>query len=84
MSESETRLLAEHMGHDFGIHLKHYALQTNLLERAKVARFLVAAQNGGFSHQKYNQDTVPDVKDEDLVEVEGNVNFVEYIHVARN
>jgi Glu-tRNA(Gln) amidotransferase subunit E-like FAD-binding protein len=34
------------MGHDFNIHVKHYAMQTELLERAKVAKVLVAINSG--------------------------------------
>lgn len=46
MNDNETRLLAHHMGHDYNIHMKHYAMQTNLLERSKVARVLSAISRG--------------------------------------
>lgn len=69
MSETETRLLAQHMGHDLNIHVKHYALQTNLLERAKVAKVLVAIQNGNSVEKSASAEAeLPDVRDADLVE----------------
>ncbi|KAF6034991.1 hypothetical protein EB796_006700 [Bugula neritina] len=44
--ENELRMLADHMGHDLNIHTNVYRLQTSLIERAKVARILVAAHSG--------------------------------------
>lgn len=49
MSDAESRLLAQHMGHDYNIHLKHYAKQTNLLERSKVAKVLSAISTGALT-----------------------------------
>ena len=49
MDDTETRLLAQHMGHKFNIHVEHYALQTQLLERGKVARILCAIRNGNMT-----------------------------------
>lgn len=46
MSSSELRSLADHMGHNLNIHMNHYALQTNIIERTKVARVLSAISNG--------------------------------------
>lgn len=46
MDKSETQLLAQHMGHDYNIHLKHYAMQTSLIERSKVAKILSAVACG--------------------------------------
>lgn len=60
MSGTELRLLADHMGHDVNIHINHYAMQANLLERSKVARVLCAINNGHltkFTHTK-ELDTV--------------------------
>ena len=37
MNDNELRLLANRMGHDLNIHTTHYAPQTSLLEKAKVA-----------------------------------------------
>jgi len=39
-------MLADHMGHDLNIHTNIYRLQTSLIERAKVARILVATHSG--------------------------------------
>jgi len=39
-------MLADHMGHDLNIHTNVYRLQTSLIERAKVARILVAPHSG--------------------------------------
>lgn len=42
MDPAESRLLASHMGHDYNIHLRHYAMQTDILERSRVAKVLSA------------------------------------------
>lgn len=46
MPNGELKFVADHMGHDLNIHSNIYALQTSLVERAKVAKILVAAENG--------------------------------------
>ncbi|KAF6025388.1 hypothetical protein EB796_016279 [Bugula neritina] len=46
LPENELRMLADHMGHDLNIHTNIYRLQTSLIERAKVARILVATHSG--------------------------------------
>jgi hypothetical protein len=46
MSEDELKLLADHMGHSISIHTEVYRLQTSILERTKVARALVALEDG--------------------------------------
>lgn len=51
MTETETRMLAAHMGHSYNIHVKHYALQTELFERTKVAKVLTAVHNGSLTKQ---------------------------------
>lgn len=73
MSETETRLLAQHMGHDFNIHVSHYAMQTNLLERAKVAKVLVAIETGNLSKPTggCQLEELPHVSDTHLLETEG-------------
>ena len=52
MNQSELQLLADHMGHNLAIHTDHYRLQTSLLEKSKVARLLMAVENG-VSMNKY-------------------------------
>ena len=46
MSPGDLKFVADHMGHDLNIHSNIYSLQTSLVERAKVARVLVAVDNG--------------------------------------
>ena len=60
MNDTETRLLAQHMGHKFNIHVEHYALQTQLLERGKVAKILCAIQNGKLSRPNEKKPTHAD------------------------
>lgn len=67
MTEAETRLLAQHMGHDFNIHVKHYAMHSNLLERAKVAKVLTAIHTGRIKRQS-SLDDPPDILDSDVLE----------------
>lgn len=54
------RQLADHMGHDLQIHVNHYALQSELVERAKVAKVLTAIFNGSLSvpDRKANIDSM--------------------------
>ena len=69
MNSNELRLLADHMGHDLNIHTSHYSLQSNLLERAKVARVLTAVENGKFGKQAVikNLEDVT-VQDSDVID----------------
>jgi hypothetical protein len=46
MSGDELKLVADHMGHSVSIHTDIYRLQSSLLERTKVARALVALEEG--------------------------------------
>ena len=46
MTKSELKMLADHMGHDVSIHMDVYKLQCSLIEKAKVARILIANENG--------------------------------------
>lgn len=68
MTEAETRLLAQHMGHDFNIHVKHYAIHSNLLERTKVAKVLTAIHTGRLQKQDSLQDP-PEIADSDVMEL---------------
>ena len=51
MNDNELRLLANHMGHDLIIHTTHYAPQTSLIEKAKIAKVLTAVQHGKIGKQ---------------------------------
>lgn len=46
MTDSELKLVADHMGHNLNIHTDVYRLQSSLLEKTKVARVLIAMENG--------------------------------------
>lgn len=49
MTESELKLVADHMGHNLNVHTDVYRLQSSLLEKTKVARVLIASENGSIS-----------------------------------
>lgn len=72
MDSNEARLLAQHMGHDYNIHIKHYAMQTNLLERSKVARVLCAISHGVIKAPDTQTDisTIATPVDSDVVDAE--------------
>lgn len=46
MRDDELKLLADHMGHSVAIHTEVYRMQTSVLERTKVARALLALEDG--------------------------------------
>ena len=46
MTGDELKLVADHMGHSVAIHIDIYRLQSSVLERTKVARALVALEDG--------------------------------------
>ena len=46
MSDSELKLIADHMGHNINIHTDIYRLQSTILEKTKVAKVLTAFDNG--------------------------------------
>lgn len=46
MTTSELRMVADHMGHNLDIHTQIYKLQTSVIEKSKVARILIAMENG--------------------------------------
>lgn len=46
MTGAELNLLTNHMGHDHKIHADWYKVQSSILERTKVARIVVAVDNG--------------------------------------
>ena len=46
MTDSELKLVADHMGHNLNVHTDVYRLQSSLLEKTKVARVLIAMENG--------------------------------------
>lgn len=81
MTGAELRLLANHMGHSVNIHADHYALQSNLLERTKVARVLAALENGNLHKMKERTDIEEvHVQDSDVLEAEGNIQNLKCAH----
>lgn len=41
MNETELKSLANHLGHDVGVHTSHYQLQTNYIEITKIVAILL-------------------------------------------
>lgn len=46
MNDGELNMLADHMGHDLGIHTTRYQLQTSIIERSKIAKLLIRVEQG--------------------------------------
>ena len=46
MRQDELKMIADHLGHSVSIHTDVYRLQSSWLEKTKVARALVASENG--------------------------------------
>lgn len=46
MKPNELKLVADHMGHNLDIHTNIYKMQSSILEKSKVARVLLAVENG--------------------------------------
>ena len=46
MTGDELKMVADHMGHSVTVHTDVYRLQTSVLEKTKVARALIALENG--------------------------------------
>lgn len=46
MTDLELKMVADHMGHNLNVHANVYWLQSSLLEKTKVARVLIATENG--------------------------------------
>ena len=46
MTAPELKMVADHMGHNIDVHTDVYRLQSSILEKTKVARVLIAVENG--------------------------------------
>ena len=46
MTEGELKMVADHMGHNLDIHTNIYKMQSSVIEKSKVARVLIALENG--------------------------------------
>ena len=72
MTGDELKMVADHMGHSVAIHTDVYRLQSSLLEKTKVARALIAAENGlmgkfaGRSLSACDLNEIPVVEEEDV------------------
>ena len=53
MTDAELKLVADHLGHNINIHYNIYRQPTSLIEKTKVARVLVAVDNG--SIESFNE-----------------------------
>lgn len=73
MNQDEIGLIADHMGHHLNVHLGIYRQQCNILERSKVARVLVAMENGKLqkSRQELKLDGAVALVGDEAVEDEG-------------
>lgn len=56
MTDSELKMVADHMGHSVNIHMDVYALQSPLLERTKIANLLCAMEQGQLAKLKNKTD----------------------------
>lgn len=56
MQESELQMIADHMGHSINIHTHVYRLQQHSIEKSKVARILLAADEGTLHRMKAQTD----------------------------
>jgi len=52
-------MVADHMGHSINIHTEVYRLQSSILEKTKVARVLIAMENGNIS--KYQGQNLQEI-----------------------
>ena len=74
MKQEELKMMADHLGHSVSIHTDVYRLQSSRLEKTKVARALIASENGmmgkfaGRSLTSCNLEEIP-VMDEDALVV---------------
>lgn len=57
MTNTELNLVTDHLGHSLNIHTSVYKLQQNILERTKVARILLSADQGLLNRLDTNTDT---------------------------
>ena len=60
MNDAELKIVADHMGHNVNIHTEVYRLQSSLIEKTKVAKILMALENGTISKYKgKNLEAIP-------------------------
>jgi hypothetical protein len=77
MKPAELGMLADHMGHSVNIHMDIYKLQSNLLERSKVAKLLCAVDNGklgAFQEERSLDEAVGGLSIGSYADVEGECN----------
>ena len=73
MRQDELKMIADHLGHSVSIHTDVYRLQSSWLEKTKVARALIASENGlmgkyaGRSLSSCNLDEIPVIEEDELI-----------------
>lgn len=73
MKQDELKMIADHLGHSVAIHTDVYRLQSSWLEKTKVARALIASENGlmgkfaGRSLSSCNLEEIPVIDGDELV-----------------
>ena len=60
MTDSELKMVADHMGHNMNVHADVYRLQSCLLEKTKVARVLIAMEDGYV--EKFRGKSIRDIQ----------------------
>ncbi|XP_045165970.2 uncharacterized protein LOC123529636 [Mercenaria mercenaria] len=66
MSGDELKMVADHMGHSIQIHADIYKMQSSVLERTKVARALVAIQNGNFKLNNFKGQNLSSISVDEI------------------
>ena len=56
LTETELKLVADHLGHSLNVHADIYTLKSSLLEKTKVARLLLEVEQG--SLKRYDEPLV--------------------------
>ena len=74
MTDSELKLVADHMGHNLNVHTDVYRLQSSLLEKTKVARVLIAMENGCVD--KFRGKTIQDIPIDSMFNLFDNYHSV--------
>ena len=85
MSRDELGIVADHMGHSVAVHTDVYRMQTSLQEKTKVARALIALENGQLSKFSgkplssvvLEQLPIPITSDEPFEGEESNLDIIE-------
>ena len=69
MSDNELKMLSDHMGHEVNIHANVYRGNRDLIERSRMAKVLVAFEDGTIT--RLAKQTPLDVLDLDKIHING-------------